>query len=1047
MLETFSDSQMMAVLEQIACAAFVVDVDPDGGFRYVGLNKAHTASSGVTLDMIAGKRPHEVLPQNVADRVCDNYRRCVEARAPIRYDEHLVLVRQSRWWSTSLMPLSGADGRVVRILGTSFDISARKAMETELRRSREFLQSVIDHVPLPLFCKDAGDLRYVFVNRAAAGLVGQEPGAVAGSTDFDLYPPDQAAAFQAGDRTVLTSGEPLTIANEIVTTPVGDRVLRTHKVAIPDESGEPRWLLGVSEDETERRRSEDAANAANSFLNAILDNLPAVVFCKEAPSLRYILVNRAGEEFTGRPREELLGRTDFELVPEEVARARTAEDRQILESGRALTKVENLPATTGLRRVRTTKLAVSGPDGTSRIILGIRQDETEAHRAEARLRDAIESLRDGFVLFDRDDRLVMHNARFLEFYPYLKGRPVIGRTFRENIEDGAEWRRGLMSDAEVRRYIERRLASWRSGGEAFEQQLPGGRWVLVSERPTADGGIVGVHTDITEQKQAETRLMDAIESIDQGFILCDADDRILLSNRRIREMFPSIGPAMLPGASLRDLVRRAAESGDYVHPGESVEEATETIYRMFRQGTAEGIERRLRDGRWILFTQTVTPHGMLVGLRTDITLLKQREQQLTEVRDHLQKQTAELTRLTDDLHVARQRAEDASMAKSQFLAMISHELRTPFTGIRGMADLLAGTALDPEQSRYLDVMRRSIERLLTLLDQLLDFSRIEAGRIEIADLPMAPARLVADVATTFAASARAKGLALERDIAPEVPDRVLGDPAKTSQVIANLVGNAVKFTERGRVAIRLAVDAGPGGRFLRWSVEDSGIGLSADEMERLFEPFTQADVSTSRRFGGTGLGLAISKRLVEAMGGTIGVVSRPGEGSSFWFRLPLRATDAEAAPAPEPPSPPLPPPPSHPRRVLIAEDDPINQMLIDTMLKRWDFETIVVGDGQAALDRLASEPFDAVLMDVNMPVLDGPTAVARLRAGEGRQRDIPVYALTADVLPEHVARFRSAGFTDVLTKPVEWGRLRELLDTAARRIGPLGNGPGRQGSG
>ena len=239
-LERFSDSQLREVLEEIGCAAFVVDVDPDGSFRYAGLNKAHTVSSGVTLDMMAGKRPHEVLPAEVADRVCDNYRRCVEARGPVRYDEHLVLAGYGRWWATSLMPIFGADGRVVRILGTAFDISAEKAMETELRRSREFLQSVIDHVPLPLFCKDAKDLRYVFANRAAAALAGQEPEAVAGATDFDLYPPDQAAAFQSNDRTVLANGEPLTIANEVVTTPAGDRILRTHKVAIPDETGEPR---------------------------------------------------------------------------------------------------------------------------------------------------------------------------------------------------------------------------------------------------------------------------------------------------------------------------------------------------------------------------------------------------------------------------------------------------------------------------------------------------------------------------------------------------------------------------------------------------------------------------------------------------------------------------------------------------------------------------------------------------------------------------------------------------------------------------------------
>jgi PAS domain S-box-containing protein len=1033
-IETFSDVQMMSVLESIACAAFVVDVDGDGGFRYLGLNAAHTESSGVSLEMVAGKRPHEVLPVEVADRVCANYRRCVEARGPIRYEERLVLAHQPRWWSTSLMPLFGEGGRVTRIFGTSSDISAQKAMEVELRRSRSFLQTVIDHVPVPVFCKDAADLRYIFLNRAMASLVGPDLDAMVGRTDFDIYPPDQAAAFQAHDRTVLASGEPMTVETETVTTPSGERVLRTRKVAIPDASGEPQWLLGVSEDETDRRRSEETIGAANTFLNAVLDNLPAIIFCKEAPSLRYILVNRAGEQFTGRSREELLGHTDLELVPPELAERRTAEDREILETGRPKTKVEDIPSTAGMRRVRTTKLAVAGPDGVTRIVLGIRQDETESHRAGARLRDAIEAMVDGFILYDGNDRVVLHNSRFLEIHPYLRPLlPLEGRSFEENIRASREWRRRTMPEAEAEGYFRARMAHWRSDVGSMEQRLPGGRWLLVSERPTADGGIVAIHTDITAQKEAETRLVDAIESIDQGFILCDAEDRILMSNARIREMFPSIGPRMQPGASLKELVAEAAASGDYRHPEETPEQATDTIYQMFRTGTVSGIERQLRDGRWILFTQNVTPHGLLVGLRTDITLLKQREQQLTDVRDNLQKRTAELMQMTEDLHVARRRAEDASRAKSQFLAMISHELRTPFTGIRGMADLMAGTRLDGEQTRYLDVMRRSIERLLALLDQLLDFSRIEAGRIEIAELPMAPARLVADVLTTFAPGAQAKGLGLHRSIAADVPVQVVGDPAKTSQILANLVGNAVKFTERGRITVALAVETARDGSFLTWSVEDTGIGLSSDEIGRLFEPFSQADVSTSRRFGGTGLGLAISKRLADAMGGSIGVSSRQGQGSRFWFRTPLRTAAPAAAAGPPPTAPAVAPAVVAGRRrhILVAEDDAINQMLIDTMLKRWGFETTVVGDGQAALDRLGAQSFDAVLMDVNMPVMDGPTAVGRLRTGGGSQAGVPVFALTADVLPDHVASYRRAGFSAVLTKPVDWGRLKDLLDAAA----------------
>ncbi|BBK41238.1 hypothetical protein STVA_12580 [Allostella vacuolata] len=1040
-IETFSASQVMSVLEAIACAAFAVDVLDDGTFRFIGLNATHTASSGVRSDSIAGRRPHDVLPQAAADAVCANYRRCVEARGPVRYEERLVLADQARWWSTTLMPHFGPDGRVTRIIGTAFDITAQKDMEAELRRSGAFLQTVIDHVPFPIFCKDAADLRYAFVNRAMEAYVGVPTAGVVGRTDYDLHPAEQAARFQASDHAVLASGQPVTVEMERLHSAAGERILRTRKLVIPDDAGQPRWVLGVSEDETDRRLAEAAADAARDLLQAAIDHMPIMVVCKDAAELRYTLINRAGEYYFGRPRDEVVGRRASEIFPSAWAGEFDARDRAVLAGGGPVTVTEVIETPDGPRRVRSTKIAIPAPDGTPRHLLGITEDLTESHRLEARLHDAIGSIQDGFILFDKDDRIVLHNARFVEFYPFLRDKlPLEGRTFEDSVHDGTAWRRTVMSEEEERRYVEQRLRRWRNGPPGpFERQLPDGRWVLISEHPTADGGVVGIHTDITAQKQAEIRLVDAIESIDQGFILCDADDRVILSNRRIREMFPTVAPHIVPGASMRDLVLLSARSGDYGHDFQTAEEAADAMFRLYRSGTTEGLERQLRDGRWILFNQTVTPNGLRVGLRTDISLQKARQRQLGDIRDHLQKQAAELMRMTNDLHVARHRAEEASRAKSQFLAMISHELRTPFTGIRGMADLLAETALGPDQERYLDVMRRSLERLLTLLDQLLDFSRIEAGHVEIVEMPMAPARLVADALTTFAAGAEAKGVRLEQHIDATVPAEVIGDPAKTSQVLSNLVGNAVKFTEHGRVLISLAVEDQGAARFLCWTVEDTGIGLSAEEMTRLFEPFTQADASTSRRFGGTGLGLAISKRLAEAMGGSIGVSSMPGRGARFWFRTPMRPVAQPVEPSPDTTPEALVAAPTGVRcRILVAEDDPINQMLIETMLSRWGFDTAVVDDGQAALDRLAATqregvPFDIVLMDVNMPRMDGPTAVARMRAEGGPVADMPVFALTADVLPEHVAAYRRAGFTDVLTKPIDWTRLRGLLEAPRGR--------------
>ena len=1038
MLESLSDGQVLSVLESMACAAFVVDVEADGGFRYLGINSTYTASTGMVMADVAGRRPHEVFSAADADAVCANYRRCVQARGPIRYEQHLTFAGAGYWWSTALMPQAAAGGPVRRILGTSFDITSRKAMEVELVRMRGFLQNVIDHLPFPVFCKDASDLRYVFVNRAMEPYIGPDPSVIVGKTDYDLYPPEQAASFQAGDRKVLSTGEPLLVDLEPVATRDGERIFRTRKVLVRDEDGRPRWVLGVLEDETVRRRSDEAIRATTDFLETLLDHIPAMIFCKAMPDLRYTLLNRVGEHYLNRSRDEVIGRLDQDLFPPERVEFFRARDLEALATGRPVEVIEHFDIAGDSRRLRTTKVAIPELHGRPRHVLGISEDITETHKAEVRLRDAIESLRDGFVLFDRDDRLVLHNGRFLELYPYLRPMlPLEGRTFQECLEASRNWRRAVLTDDEIDGYLKRRLREWRGTGDiAFEQKLPGDRWVLVSERPTAEGGVVGIHTDITAQKQAEMRLLDAIESIDQGFILTDPEDRVILSNRRIREMFPSIARQTVPGAALRELIEICAASGDF-RTETSPREAAEAIYRLYRTGTAEGVVRQLRDGRWIQFNQHITPNGLRVGLRTDITLPKAREQQLTEIRDHLQRQTAELMRMTGDLRLARQRAEDASRAKSQFLAMISHELRTPFTGIRGMADLLAGTELQFEQRSYLEVMRRSIDRLLTLLDQLLDFSRIEAGRIELTEVRMAPARLVADAVATFTAGADAKGIELATTIDPDVPAEVMGDPAKTTQVLSNLIGNAVKFTETGKVTISVDMDREAGRAFLRWTVEDTGIGLSPEAIARLFEPFTQADASTSRRFGGTGLGLVISKRLAEAMGGSIGVASTPGQGSRFWFRTLLQPAESRSpSDGTSMPASSARPAPSGPCRILVAEDDAVNQMLLDAMLRRWGLETVVVGDGQAALARLAEEAFDAVLMDVNMPVMDGPTAVRSIRDGEGAGAPLPVFALTADVLPEHIQRYRDAGFTDVLTKPVDWARLRSLLDGVPVRRGP-----------
>jgi two-component system sensor histidine kinase/response regulator len=480
--------------------------------------------------------------------------------------------------------------------------------------------------------------------------------------------------------------------------------------------------------------------------------------------------------------------------------------------------------------------------------------------------------------------------------------------------------------------------------------------------------------------------------------------------------------------------------------GEFLEEvvahlATEASFQT--EVSARRADGELLDTHWsfsFLRSQNGTPEG-LVAYSSDVRERKRIERQLVHYsleleasRDALERNARHLKYVVAQLTEANRKAESATRAKSDFLATMSHEIRTPLNGVLGMASLLTKTTLSPEQQGLLSTLHNSGEALLTIVNDILDFSKIEAGRLELEKLPFSPIDVVQEAISIVAVPAARKNLNIIVDDSDDMRLRVLGDPARLRQVFLNLLSNAVKFSFQGSIRVRIAAETRSATSIsLGFEVSDQGIGLTAEQQSRLFQAFTQADVSTTRRFGGTGLGLAISKRLVELMGGEISVKSEPGSGSTFQFTINaglIASADQSDVQSPVVESTSGINPDA---KILIVEDNPTNQKVIQLMLRTEGFAADIVSNGAAAVNAVQAGHYNLVLMDCRMPEMDGYETTRRIRqvpAGSA----IAIIAVTANAYAEDRQACLMAGMDDYLPKPVRIEALREKLEAWLPRV-------------
>lgn len=540
----------------------------------------------------------------------------------------------------------------------------------------------------------------------------------------------------------------------------------------------------------------------------------------------------------------------------------------------------------------------------------------------------------------------------------------------------------------------------------------------------SDNAMIVVGRDVTEGKRIEEALREEtamfealVESALDGILVVDATGKHVIQNRRMQEIWkipPHIAASGNDVKQLDFVVSRLRHPREflekvrhlYAHPDEVSRDEIVFIDGTILDRYSAPVQDK--SGKY---------YGRIWTFR-DVTNERSREEKLAKSLS-LEKEFAE-------------RARAGERAKSEFLAVMSHEVRTPLNGILGFAELLAeAPSLTPEYQGYSRTIVQSGEALLRILDDILDFSRLEAGRLQIVSSIFSPRALLEDIRNLVARQASEKGLALHVSVAPPIPEYLEGDSGRIRQILLNLVGNALKFTERGHVSITLSSLIDQSSTFV-FVVSDTGPGIAPENVQKIFQPFTQADSSIARRHGGTGLGLSISQRLTKLLNGDLSVKSQLGQGTVFSLALPLRI--ARHAPRETAPHPGLDVSfaTAHPFRVLVAEDEPVNLKLIQTLIKRLGYEPLTAKNGREAVKIFRSEKPDFILMDLQMPEMDGTEATRAIRAQEQQEGGPPVFiaALTANIFPADKQKCLDAGMDDYLNKPVKPADLARVLARA-----------------
>jgi len=694
--------------------------------------------------------------------------------------------------------------------------------------------------------------------------------------------------------------------------------------------------------------------------------------------------------------------------------------RALAQIDDAITRDDPYAARTAIDTLPSSQTALR--EHLSRRLIATSKRETQLARSAEALQSTLSAALDAVVTIDQRGTIIYFSPSAERMFGLLArravGKPmstqIIPPRFRGAHEKGMQ---RLLQTGKSQIIGKRlQLVSQRADGTEFPIELS------VNQSGKRDAvQFTAFIRDISDQRRAETamaaarqdaenaqeRLRTAIEAIEDGFVLYDADDRFVLCNEPYRTMYSRSADLLIRGTRFEDLIREGIKRGQYA---DAVGCESQWIERRLAAHRAanSAIEQQLPDGRWLRIAERRTPDGGTVGFRVDITAIKR----------------------------AQKVAEDASRTKSEFLANMSHEIRTPLNGMIGMTELLLETQLTPQQEEFVRLANSSALSLLDVANDVLDFSKIESGRFEFERLTFDLSTTLGDVLKTLAHRAQRKGLSFVVDYGGSGDTALQGDPTRVRQIMLNLISNAIKFTHVGEVRITFRLRDDNSSDSVRWlgvEVSDTGIGIPEDRIHGIFEAFVQADASVSRLYGGTGLGLAITRRLVDTLGGRLSVQSTVGSGSRFHFEIPVTLSSAIL---PQTTTSAL--PKAETRldgvRVLVVEDNEVNQTLVDRLLSRRGANVDVVPGGRAALALLSQQQFDVLLLDIQMPEMDGFTLLAEIRA---RYPDLttPVLAVTAHAIAGDLEACLAAGFDGYVAKPYAAdGLVAEICRATERKV-------------